>query len=246
MTRHKIPLYKQVRQKILKEINYHMKEGDLLPTEVELEKNYEVSRITIRKAIDTLEAEGYVEKIQGRGTIVTSTKIVQDAGSITSWTEEMHLKGKKPETKKQNIYLVKPSRKMKNKLNLHPNEKIICVERVRLVDEEPIALMFNYLREKYIPGFLEQGFIRESLYEELEENYNIVLEEANEQIKARLATDLESSALKITPESAVIQITRTTFLPNGTPFEMVEMISRSDKYEYHIKVSGRDKNRIIR
>src|SRR5699024_6895399 len=194
MTRHKIPLYKQVRQKILKEINYHMKEGDLLPTEVELEKNYEVSRITIRKAIDTLEAEGYVEKIQGRGTIVTSTKIVQDAGSITSWTEEMHLKGKKPETKKQNNYLVKPSRKMKNKLNLHPNEKIICVERLSLVDEEPIALMFNYLREKHIPGLLEQGFIRESLYEELEENYNIVLEEANEQIKARLATDLVSSA----------------------------------------------------
>src|SRR5699024_11622160 len=106
---------------------------------------------------------------------VKSTKTDQEAASITSWTEEMHLKDKKTDTKKQIIYEVKTSRKMKNKLNLHLNEKIICVERVRLVDEEPIALMFNYLCEKYIQGFLEKGFTRESLYEELEENDNIVL-----------------------------------------------------------------------
>ncbi|GGP07592.1 MULTISPECIES: GntR family transcriptional regulator [Oceanobacillus] len=240
------PLYKQVKQTILKEINHHMKEGDLLPTEGELEKKHDVSRITIRKAIDSLVTEGYVEKIQGKGTFVKSTKIVQDAGSITSWTEEMHLKGKKPDTVKQHIYEVSPSLKMKRKLNLQPNEKIICVERIRLADGEPLALMFNYLREKYIPGFLENGFTRESLYEELEKNYDIVLEDATEQIKARLATDLEASRLGISPEDAVMHITRTTFLPNGAPFEMVEMVSRSDKYEYHINVSGRNKNKTIR
>ncbi len=100
---------------------------------------------------------------------------------------------------------------MKRKLHLQPNEKIICVERIRLADGEPLALMFNYLREKYIPGFLENGFTRESLYEELEKNYDIVLEDATEQIKARLATDLEASRLGISPEDAVMHITRTTF-----------------------------------
>lgn len=94
--------------------------------------------------------------------------------------------------------------------------------------------------------FLENGFTRESLYEELEKNYDIVLEDATEQIKARLATDLEASRLGISPEDAVMHITRTTFLPNGAPFEMVEMVSRSDKYEYHINVSGRNKNKTIR
>ncbi|WP_284140812.1 MULTISPECIES: GntR family transcriptional regulator [unclassified Virgibacillus] len=241
-----IPLYKQVKQKIFNEINQCMKTGDVIPTEAELEEKFAVSRITIRKAIDELVTDGYVEKIQGKGTFVISTKIVQDANSITSWTEEMHLKGKKTKTKRLNIYEVKPSKKMKNKLRLHPNEKIICVERVRLVDEEPIALMFNYLREKYISGFLKKGFTRESLYEELEENYNILLEEADEQIRARLATDLEASSLNISPDDAVMHITRTTYLPNGTPFELVELVSRSDKYEYHIKVSGRNRNRIIK
>lgn len=84
------------------------------------------------------------------------------------------------------------------------------------------------------------------MYEELEEGYDILLEEAEEQIKARLSTDLESSALKISPGDAVLHITRTSYLTDGTPFEMVEMISRSDKYEYHIKVSGREKNKIIK
>ncbi|GGB39114.1 GntR family transcriptional regulator [Lentibacillus populi] len=246
MSQIKTPLYKKVQKKILNEIIQNMKEGDLLPIETDLEKKYDVSRITIRKAIDELVLEGFVEKIQGRGTIVRSTKIIQDASTITSWTEEMNLKGKKPDTERLRIFEVKPSKKIKEKLNLHSSEKVICVERIRLVDGEPIALMFNYLREKYIPGFLEKGFTRESLYEELEKNYNIILEEANEQIRARLATDLEASALRISPGDAILQITRTTYLPNGTPFEMVEMISRSDKYEYHIKVSGRDKNKVIR
>ncbi|MEQ6378514.1 GntR family transcriptional regulator [Bacillaceae bacterium S4-13-56] len=242
----KLPLYKQVKNEILKEIHQNMKEGDLLPTESEMETIYEVSRITIRKAIEELVSEGYVAKVQGRGTFVRSTKIVQDANSITSWTEEMYLKGKKPDTVRRNIYEVRPSRKIKDKLHLQVNEKIICIERIRLADGEPIALMFNYLRESYVPGFLEKGLSRESLYEELEKEYDIVLEEANEQIRARLATDLEASTLGVSPGDAVLQITRTTFLPNGTPFEMVEMISRSDKYEYHIKVSGRDRNKIIK
>ncbi len=245
ISQEKLPLYKQVKNNILREINQQMKEGDLLPTETELEEKYKVSRITVRKAIDDLVIEGFVTKEQGRGTFVRSTKIVQDANSITSWTEEMYLKGKKPATKKLKLYEIVPSRKMKRNLNLSANEKIICVERIRLVDNEPISIMFNYLRSKFIPHFLEKGFKRESLYEELEENYGIILEEANELIRARLATDLEASVLNIPPEEAVMHITRTTLLPDGTPFEMVEMISRSDKYEYHIKVSGRDKNRLI-
>lgn len=245
MSKAKVPLYKQVKEKILREINEQMKEGDLLPTEPEMEEKYQVSRITVRKAIDDLVLEGFVTKEQGRGTFVRSTKIVQDASSITSWTEEMHLKGKTPDTQKLKLFAVSPSRKMKQNLKLAANEEIICVERIRLVDGEPIALMFNYLRSKFIPGFLDKGFTRESLYEELEENYDIVLEEATEQIRARLVTDLEASALNIPPDEAVMHITRTTYLPDGTPFEMVEMISRSDKYEYNIKVSGREKNKLF-
>src|SRR5690625_3546782 len=116
MSRSKIPLYKQVKQKMIKEINQYMKAGDLIPTESELEEKFNVSRITVRKAIDELVEEGYVEKIQGKGTFVLSTKIVQDANSITSWTEEMLLKGKNPETKSLKMYEVSPSKKMKRKL----------------------------------------------------------------------------------------------------------------------------------
>ncbi|MFU0790216.1 MULTISPECIES: GntR family transcriptional regulator [Virgibacillus] len=237
----RVPLYKQVKNQLLQEINKNMKEGDLLQPESEMEKQYGVSRITVRKAIDELVAEGVIFKAQGRGTFVRSTKIVQNAGTITSWTEEMHLKGKSPSTQNLMISEVKPSRKMIDKLHLQPNEKLIRIERLRLADGEPIALMFNYLREKYVPGLLNKGLTRESLYEELEENYNIVLIEAQEQIKARLATDLEASALKIPPGEAVLHINRTSFLKSGIPFEMVEMINRADRYEYYIKVSGREK-----
>lgn len=240
------PLYKQVKKSILKTINQNMKEGDLLPIESKMEEQYKVSRVTIRKAIDELVSEGVVHKVQGKGTFVRTTKIVQEASTITSWTEEMQLKGKKPSTKNLNINEIRPNRKMNDKLRLQSNEKIVRIERVRLANEEPISLMFNYLREKYVPGFLEVGLTRESLYEELEEKYNILIEEANEQIRARLATDLEASTLNIDPGEAVLHITRTSYLTDGTPFEMVEMISRFDKYEYHLNLTGRNKNKIFR
>ncbi|MGN8845322.1 GntR family transcriptional regulator [Niallia sp. HCP3S3_B10] len=239
-----LPLYKQVKKLIYEDIRKHMEEGDVLPVESKLEKIYHVSRITIRKAIDELASEGIVEKVQGKGTFVRSRKIIQEASSITSWTEEMKQKGKKTETTQLNIFEVFPSKKLAKKLQLTSGEKIIGIERLRVVDGEPIAIMYNYLREKFIPGFLENGLTKESLYEELEENYNILLEEANEQIRARIAVDAEASKLQIPPDSAVLHITRTSFLPDGTPFEMVELVSRSDKYEYHIKVTGRNKNKV--
>jgi GntR family transcriptional regulator len=241
----KTPLYKQVKDLLIKDIHQHMQEGDLLPNESQIEEKYQVSRITVRKAIDELVKEAIVFRQQGRGTFVRSTKIIQDASSITSWTEEMVLKGKKPVTRDMDIYEVEPSKKMVEKLELSNEEKVICIKRVRYANDEPIALMFNYLRAKYIPGFLEKGLSGESLYEELENRYSIVLEEANENIKARISTDMESSALRISPDSAVLHITRTSYLPNGTPLELVEMICRSDRYEYQIKLSGRNKSRVI-
>lgn len=237
----KTPLYQQLKISLLKYIEENLNEGDSLPIESEIEKMYEVSRITVRKTIEDLEKDGIVVKHQGRGTFVQSKKIVQNAGSITSWTEEMRSKGKKIETVNLHISEFEPSRKLIGELNLDKGEKIICVRRIRCADGEPIAIMVNYIRSKFVPGFLEKGLRKESLYEELETNYQIQLESARERIQARIATDLEAMELNIPPYSAVLHITRTSYLPDGTPFEVVEMTNRSDRYQYDIHLKGRNK-----
>ncbi|MEK4148695.1 GntR family transcriptional regulator [Robertmurraya sp. FSL W8-0741] len=237
----KLPLYKQLKILLMRYIEENLSEGDSLPIESEIEKLYGVSRATVRKTIDELVSEGVVKRIQGKGTFIQSKKIVQTAGSITSWTEEMRLRGKEIHTDNTLLLELEPSQKIREELKLSPNEKVICLKRTRYSDGEPIAIMINYMRGKFIPGFLEKGLQRESLYETLEEEYNIRLEKAYERIQARVATDLEAVELQIPPESALLHLTRVSYLKDGTPFELVEMSNRGDRYHYHIELNGRNK-----
>lgn len=240
-----IPLYQQLKESLAAHIEQNLKSGDMLPTEPEIEEMYQVSRMTVRKAIEELVAEGLVTKQQGRGTFVQSPGIVQEAGRITSWTEEMKLKGKETKTIGLQILEIQPSNKLAADLSLKKTEKVICIKRIRVVDGEPIAIMVNYLRSSLLPGFLETGLRSESLYEELENRYNIVIEKATERIRAREATELEAISLSIPPYSAVLHVTRLSYLSDGTPFEVVEMITRADRYQYHIELTGRRKMKIV-
>jgi len=237
----KVPLYKQLKLLLMRYIEENLSEGDSLPIETEIEKLHGVSRATVRKTIDELVSDGIVKRIQGKGTFVQSKKIVQTAGTITSWTEEMRLKGKKIHTENTLLVEMEPSRKISEELKLAPNEKVICLKRTRFADGEPIAIMINYLRAKFVPGFIEKGLQKESLYETLEEDYNIRLKKADERIQARSATDLEAIELRIPPQSALLHLTRVSYLTDGTPFELVEMSNRGDRYHYHIELDGRNK-----
>jgi len=237
----KVPLYKQLKVALLEYIEESLKEGDALPIESEIEKQYGVSRITVRKTIEELVRDGVVTKTQGRGTFVQSRKIIQQAGSITSWTEEMQARGKTTETRNLLINEIIPSRKLVEELKLSKGEKVICLKRLRCADGEPIAILINYFRSKFVSGFIEKGLSKESLYEVLEEEYGIQLERAHERITARIASDLEALELGVSPDSAILHITRVSYLPDGTPFELVEMANRSDRYQYDIDIFGRNK-----
>ncbi|MDO6657411.1 GntR family transcriptional regulator [Anaerobacillus sp. 1_MG-2023] len=240
-----VPLYQQLKGVLIQEIQDHLEEGDMLPIESEIEARYGVSRVTVRRTIDELVSEGIVEKKQGRGTFVQSKEIVQEAGTITSWTEEMKAKGKIIETKDLTISRISPSRSLREKLRVTNKERLLCLKRIRWADGEPIAIMINYIREKYVPDLMERGLSTESLYDVLENEYHLTLEQADEVIRARNASDLEASALRIPPEDAVLHISRTSYLSDGAPFEVVEMVNRADRYHYHISLNGRSKTKML-
>lgn len=234
-----VPIYFQLKEILRDYIENHLKPGDMIPTEPEIEKKYKVSRMTVRKAIDELVSEDLVVKKQGKGTFVQAPKITEEMGGITSWTEEMRQRGQEAETIGLEIKEISPSKKLMMELQLDKNEKVISLKRIRTIHGEPIAIMVNYLRSKYIPGFLETGLQKESFYEHIESVYGITLDKANELIQAKEASEFEAEALKISPYTSVLHITRVSYLPNDIPFEMVEMTARADRYQYRITLNGR-------
>lgn len=215
-----------------------------MPTESEIESMFQVSRITVRKAIEALEAEGIVIKQQGRGTFVRSKEIIQEVDRVTSWTKEMKKKGKRTKTLGLELKEIKPSRRLIHDLQLNQRESVIMLKRIRCVDEEPIAIMFSYLRSSLIPNFLNGGLTNESLYVDLEERYGFTIERATEWIRAREATDIEASTLQVPPYSAVLALRRLSIVQD-IPFELVEMVARADRYQYTIELLGESKRKVI-
>lgn len=234
-----VPLYQQLKEILQKKIENEMKPGDALPTEPEIEEKYKVSRMTVRRAIDELVIDGLVYKKQGKGTFVREAKIVHDVEKVTSLTEEMQERGMPLETIATDISRIVPSKKIREKLNLSSDEKVIKIKRIRHVNGEPFTIMVNYIREKFVPGFIDKGLTQESLYKMLEEEYNIVFEKAEETVEAREATELEAEVLNIDTWAPVLYLSRISFIKGDVPVEFTSVTTRGDKYKYKVTLYGR-------
>ena len=233
----KAPLYFQVQSGILEMIK-ELKVGDKIPIETELMQHFKVSRVTVRKAIENLVLEGLLEKKSGIGTMVCQKSTSQQIGRVYSWTEVMNSKNLPTSSSNLDIQLIKPSSQLTKELHLSRSELLVRVSRIRLIEDKPIVIMVNYLREKFIQGFVDRGLLQNSLYKELEEVYGILLSAGEEVINARNATPIEAALLQIEEGAALLQVRRRTFINNYIPFEVVDMVARGDKYSYFAVLTG--------
>lgn len=234
----KVPMYQQLKTFLSIYIENELDIGDYIPTEKELIDIYNVSRITVRKAIDELVIAGILKKAQGRGTYVQNRKTTQNIFKINSWTEDMKLKNKNTKTINMNITKVKPSNKIKKDLNLGDDEKNFRIHRIRAVNNEPTIIMINCIGESSIPNFKGEDFTEESWYKFLEKNYDIIFEEATEIIQARDSTAVEAGLLNISEGDAILNMRRVSCVQGNIPVEIVEVIARGDKYQYSVKLKG--------
>lgn len=146
-----IPLYAQVREALRNDLA-QMEPGQAIPPEPELEARFQVSRITVRKAIDDLVIEGLLVRQQGRGTFVQRPKLTHELNMITSWTEQLRALGYTPRTLPLEIEEIDPPQRVAYNLGLGPRQRVFALRRLRLVAEEPVTLMVNYLPAQLVPG----------------------------------------------------------------------------------------------
>jgi GntR family transcriptional regulator len=232
-----IPLYVQVREKLRSELG-QMEPGEPIPTEAELEKKFRVSRITVRRALEDLVAEGLLVRQQGRGTFVQRPKLTHELGLITSWTDQLRRLGFSPKTSHRKVQLEIPLAHVAEALCLPGGEQVIRLQRVRLASREPISYMINYLPTRLLPGFAERKFQQESLYEVLDQEYGLVPAVAVDTVGTRPASEEEMDALRIDRNAPVLSVRRVSYLADGTPLELTIVASRGDRYQYQATVGG--------
>ncbi|WP_274650843.1 GntR family transcriptional regulator [Paenibacillus humicola] len=234
----RIPLYLQLKEVITEKIeNGEWLPGEKIPTEDSLQKQFDISRITVRQAISDLVVSGLLTRIQGKGTFVAEPKLANIRPELTGFTYEMgghHA----VESLVLDCSKMIASERIRRKFDLSPNVEVMKLERIRLVDGQPVGLQKAFLNISITPGIdlNKYDFSRQSLYASLEAE-GVELLEAEETVEAKLADDLQASLLRIPAGAPVMHLTRLTKLKDGRTYEYAEMIFRGDKYKYTAKLN---------
>lgn len=234
----KSPKYFIVKKAIVENIDndlYHSNEA--IPSEKKLMELYNVSRITIRKAIDELVTEGYLYKIQGKGTYVKADEGSNNLFSITSSTEDVQKMGMIPSKKTKISRIEFASPKRAKALEISTNDQVEVIGRISYADLEPLNYTIAFLPEKIFPGLTEYDLEHESLYKLINDQYGVRITKARRTIEAVLAKDEIAKYLELEEGMPIILFRCVTYgIVNGkeTPIEYFKCYYRTDKYKFYI------------
>lgn len=228
-----LPLYKQLRDKLISDIRTEFDTGELLPSERNLAQETGMSRTTVRLALDELESLGYISREHGRGSIVNDISLLNfNLAGMYSFTEESKALGKVPTSKVVSINTEKPDHDIQEKLRLKQDELVIVMERIRLADGVPMIAETTYLPYDTFPGLENINFEENSLYDVMFSKYHVAIKDAFDEFNATIISKEQSQLLGVDPGSAVLQVRRTTHSTENEIIEYTDSIVRSDKFSY--------------
>lgn len=237
----KLPAYMVVHDLLKEDIqNGKYLIAELLPTEPELEKKYNVSRTTVRRAMELLRQEGLVEVKQGRGTMVLDFRTKQDLNKVTSVTESLKRKGYIVRTKSMYIDIIPATEELSKELQVAQGDLLARVQRIQLANEKPIVIMKNYIPYDKVPNIEQFTNKFSALYQFLEEQYRIEIDAAKDKIFAKSADFIESEMLCVQPGTALLCIHRICY-KDYQPICVDQVSILGDRYELEISMNGRYK-----
>ena len=168
-----------------------------IPSERQLEMLYNISRTTIREAIDSLVRQGYLYREHGRGTFVSPQKLQKGLMELTSFSEDLVKRGIHPGQIIRSMTRVVPPPKILQKLELPAGSSVMRIDRIRLGDDIPIGLQISYLAlsEDQDDQPWKRWTAAGSLYRILQEKFQIIPTEAEETLEVTLATPEEAATV---------------------------------------------------
>ncbi len=203
--------------------------GDAIPSERQLSAELGVSRLTLRAALDDLVRAGLLVRRRGSGTFVSEPKIAQEL-TMTSFSEEMRRRGMRPGARTLSLTTTTAGAYLGRCLHVSPSEPIVVAKRLRLADQETMAIETLHVRESLVPGLTPKDLEDMSFYELLSQRYGIEIVGGVQSIEPTVTNDEESAALGVPLHSPAFLFERTTRSQTGEIVEFVRSIYRGDRY----------------
>lgn len=222
-----------------------LQDGDRLPAEPELAPVFGVSRMTLRQALSALESRDLVERRRGRqgGTFVRRPRVDIDLTGLAGFTEQMGRARVSASARVLEAVQGAAPAEVASALRQPRTAEVFLVVRVRFADDVPLALERTWLPGALMPGLLEHP-LTGSLYQLLEEEYDLGPETATEWLDAVVADREQAGHLGVEPGAALLRITRTAYAASGAPVEHAVDLYRPDRARITLRttVSGADRD----
>jgi GntR family transcriptional regulator len=226
------PLYHQLMQRIRADIDkgtYPV--GSRIAPEHELEKLYNVSRVTVRRALAELTSEGLLERKQGKGTFVSTPRISQDLKSIHSFHDSCKKNGVRAGTRVIHVTEIDADAADITDLNLREGDRVVETLRVRSADGEPVALEKNHFSTVY--SYLENENLSGSLYGILQE-YGVEPKQATHDISMVIATEAQGKLLEVETGTPLMKLHEVVYDQKGRPLHNSVQLIRGDRFVFRI------------
>lgn len=228
-----LPLYQELQRALRKAIDGRiLGPDDALPSERDLAADFAVSRITVRKALDGLVADGLLVRRQGAGNFV-SARVDKNFAMLTSFSEDMRARGRTPHSVwlKRAEGTVTPEEALT--LRLSPGTPVFRFNRLRYADDAPMALEYATIVASALPSLESVGA---SLYEALEATGHRPVR-ALQRLRAVLLTGDQADLLKAHTGDAGLLVERLGSLPDGRAIEFSQSFYRGDTYDFVAELS---------
>jgi GntR family transcriptional regulator, trehalose operon transcriptional repressor len=204
----------------------------LLPSENELKEQFDTSRETIRKALNLLSQNGYIQKVRGKGSIVIDiSKFDFPISGLVSFKELANKMGSKPKTIVNELELIKPDGFVRQQLQLGSKDLVWKVIRTREMGGEKIILDKDFLAKKYVPSLTEE-ICADSIYNYIENELNLTISFAKKEIVVEEPSTEDRNLLDLEGFHNIVVIKNYVYLDDATLFQYTESRHRPDKFRF--------------
>ena len=224
------PLYHQLMQRIGADIERGTyPTGSRIPPEHELEQLYQVSRVTVRRALAELTAEGLLERKQGKGTFVSVPAGRVQLKNLHSFHDSCRMNRVRPSTNV--IHIRETAADSSDAEELNAGERVLEILRVRKADDVPVVLERNRFSLAY--AWLQDQDLTGSLYSLLRE-YGVEPKLAVHDVSLRFATEEEAGLLETEQGAPLVCLHEVIYDQRGRPLHNSIQLIRGERFVFRI------------
>ncbi len=234
-----LPYYVQLKAALVESIESgRWKPGDLIPSEPELCRMFDVSRTVVRQALKDMTYQGLVVRERGRGTFVAEPKISSGSlvHSLVGFYEDMAERGHAPVTRVLEQAIEPAGPKLMTALRIDSTTPVIKLVRLRFVQDEPIVLVTSYLPYDLCPELVNADLSEQSLYAFLKSEYGLSVASGRRRIEAVAANETEARLLHIDEGAPLLKLDSVSYLEDGTPLEYFHGVFRGDRSRFEVEI----------